>query len=31
MPIEYQERTEEEYRRRASIMIQNFEGFRRGV
>jgi GH24 family phage-related lysozyme (muramidase) len=27
MPIDYQERTEEEYRRRASVMIQNFEGF----
>ena len=31
MPIEYQERTEEEYRHRASVMIQNFEGFQRGV
>ncbi|QNH13517.1 XVIPCD domain-containing protein [Xanthomonas sp. SI] len=30
MPINYQERTEEEYRRRASVMIQNFEGYRAG-
>lgn len=30
MPIEYQERTEEEYRRRASVMIQDFEGYRAG-
>lgn len=30
MPIDYRERTEEEYRRRASVMIQNFEGFRAG-
>ncbi|MCH2091806.1 MAG: hypothetical protein MK141_09580 [Pseudoxanthomonas sp.] len=28
MPIDYHERTEEEYRRRASVMIQNFEGYR---
>ncbi|WP_334177264.1 hemolysin [Pseudoxanthomonas sp.] len=28
MPIDYQERTEEEYGRRASVMIQNFEGYR---
>jgi GH24 family phage-related lysozyme (muramidase) len=28
MPIDYHERTEDEYRRRASVMIQNFEGFR---
>ena len=27
MPIEYQELTREQYRRRASVMIQNFEGF----
>ncbi|TXI45393.1 MAG: calcium-binding protein [Lysobacter sp.] len=27
MPIEYHDRTEEEYRRRASVMIRNFEGF----
>jgi GH24 family phage-related lysozyme (muramidase) len=30
MPIDYQERSEEEYRRRASVMIQNFEGYRAG-
>ncbi|HLM54437.1 MAG TPA: hemolysin [Pseudoxanthomonas sp.] len=30
MPINYQDRTEEEYRRRASVMIQNFEGYRAG-
>lgn len=30
MPIDYQERTQEEYRRRASVMIQNFEGYRAG-
>nr|WP_298130116.1 hemolysin [uncultured Pseudoxanthomonas sp.] len=30
MPIDYQERTEEEYRRRASVMIQSFEGYRAG-
>lgn len=28
MPIDYQDLTEDEYRRRASVMIQNFEGFR---
>ena len=28
MPIDYHDRTEDEYRRRASVMIQNFEGFR---
>lgn len=28
MPIDYQDRSEDEYRRRASVMIQNFEGFR---
>ena len=27
MPIEYQELTREQYRHRASVMIQNFEGF----
>jgi hypothetical protein len=30
MPIDYREQTEEEYRRGASVMIQNFEGFRAG-
>ncbi len=28
MPIDYHDRTEDEYRRRASVMIQNFEGYR---
>ncbi|MBD9478857.1 hemolysin [Pseudoxanthomonas sp. PXM02] len=28
MPIDYQGRTEEQYRHRASVMIQNFEGYR---
>ncbi len=28
MPIDYRERTEEQYRQRASVMIQNFEGYR---
>jgi hypothetical protein len=28
MPIEYQDRTQDEYKRRASLMIQNFEGYR---
>ncbi len=31
MPIDYRDRTEEEYSRRASVMIQNFEGFRAGA
>lgn len=30
MPIDYQGRTEDEYRRRASVMIQDFEGYRAG-
>jgi GH24 family phage-related lysozyme (muramidase) len=30
MPIDYQDRTDAEYRRRASVLIQNFEGFRAG-
>lgn len=28
MQIDYKERTEEQYRQRASVMIQNFEGYR---
>ncbi|RMH94435.1 hypothetical protein EBB59_01735 [Lysobacter pythonis] len=28
MPIDYRERTEDQYRQRASVMIQNFEGYR---
>jgi len=28
MPIDYHGRTEDDYRRRASVMIQNFEGYR---